>query len=49
MEKYIQLAQKLYTETKDEDILGSFLQVETTGTDDVAKVPRAVSEPKKKK
>ena len=41
--------QKLYTEPNDEDILGSFLQVETTGTDDVAKVPRAVSEPKKRK
>ena len=43
--------QKLYTEPKDEDVLGSFfrlLQVETTGTDDVAKVPRAVSEPKKR-
>ena len=49
MEKYIQLVQKLYMEPKDEDILGSFLQVETTGTDDVAKVPRAVSEPKKRK
>ena len=35
MEKYIQLVQKLYTEPKDEDILGSLLQVETTGTDDV--------------
>ena len=41
--------QKLYTEPKDEDILGSFLQVETTGTDHVAKVPRAVSEPKNRK
>ena len=41
--------QKLYTEPKDEDILGSFLQVETTGTDDVGKVPRAVPEPKKRK
>ena len=49
MEKYIQLVQKLYTEPKDEDILGSFLQVETTSTDDVAKVRRAVSEPKKRK
>ena len=42
MEKYIQLVLKLYTEPKDEDILGSFLQVETTGTDDVAKVPRFI-------
>ena len=49
MEKHIQLVQKLYTEPKDEDILGSLLQVETTGTDDVAKVLRAVSEPKKRK
>ena len=49
MEKYIQLAQKLYPEPKDEDVLRSFSQVETTGTDDVAKVPRAVSEPKKRK
>ena len=49
MEKYIQLVQKLYTEPKDEDILGSFLLVETTGTDDVAKVPRALSEPKERK
>ena len=49
MEKYIQLAQELYTEPKDEDILGSFWQVETTGTDDVAKVPRAVYETKKRK
>ena len=49
MEKYIQLVQKLYTEPNDEDILGSFVQVETTGTDEVAKVPRAVSEPKKRK
>ena len=47
--KHIQLVQKLYTEPNNEDILGSFLQVETTGTDDVAKVPRAVSEPKKRK
>ena len=49
MEKYIQLVQKLYTEPKDEDTLSSFLQVETTGTDDVAKVLTAVSEPKKRK
>ena len=41
MEKYIQLAQKLYTEPKDEDILGSFLQVETTETDDVGKIPES--------
>ena len=47
--KHIQLVQKLYTEPNDEDILGSFLQVETTGTDDVGKVPRAVSEQKKRK
>ena len=46
MEKYNQLVQKLYTEPKDEHILGSFLQIETT--DDVAKVPRAVSKPKNK-
>ena len=49
MEKYIQLVQKLYTKPQDEDILGSFLQVESTGNDDVAKVLRAVSEPKKRK
>ena len=49
MEKYIQLVQKLYMEPKDEDILGYLLQVETIGTDDVAKVTRAVSEPKKSK
>ena len=49
MEKYIQLVQKLYMEPKDEDILGSLLQVETTGTDDVAKVPRAVLNQKREK
>ena len=49
MVKYIQLVQKLHTEPKDEDILGSFLEVKTTGTDDAAKVPRDVSEPKKRK
>ena len=31
------LLQKLYTEPKDEDILSSFLQVETTGTDALQK------------
>ena len=41
--------QKLYTEATDDDILGSFLQVETTGTDDVAKLATAVSEPKNRK
>ena len=37
MVKYIQLVQKLHTEPEDEDILGSFLEVETTGTDDAEK------------
>ena len=50
MEKYIQLVQELYTEPKDEEILGSFLQVETGGANnDVARVTRSESEPKKKK
>ena len=49
MEKYIVLVLKLYVEPKDEDILGSFFQVETTGTDDVAKVPRAAAETKNRK
>lgn len=50
MEKYIKLVQELYTEPKDEDILGSFLQLET-GNNAVARIPRAESEsePKKKK
>ena len=49
MEKYIQLVQELYTEQKDEDILGSFLQAESTGINAVVRVPRDVPEPKKKK
>ena len=49
MEKYIQLVQELYTEPKDEDILGSFLQADATGINAVVRVPRDVPEPKKKK
>ena len=33
MEKYRQLVQELYTEPKDEEILGSFLHAEASGND----------------
>ena len=33
MEKYIQLVQELYTEPKDEEVLGSFLHAEANGND----------------
>ena len=33
MEKYRQLVQELYTEPKDEEILGSFLHAESNGND----------------
>ena len=33
MEKYIQFVQELYTEPKDEEILGSFLNAEVNSND----------------
>ena len=44
MEKHRQLVETLYTEPKDEEILGSFLHIEGT-----AEVPPVPVVPKKKK
>ena len=44
MERYKQLVGTLYTEPKEEEILGKFLQLENTGEQDLAPV-----EPKQKK
>ena len=50
MEKYIQLVQEFYTEPKDEEILGSYLQVEVAEGDKVTRaVPRNLPVQKKKK
>ena len=47
MEKYIQLVQRFYTEPKDEEILGSYLQVEAAEI--VVAAPRNLPVQKKKK
>ena len=44
MERYKQLVETLYTEPKEEEILGTFLQLENTGEQDLAPVA-----PKQKK
>ena len=44
MERYKQLVETLYTEPKEEQILGTFLQLENTGEQDLAPVA-----PKQKK
>ena len=50
MEKYIQLVQEFYTEPKDEEILGSYLQVEAAeGINVTRAVPRNPPVQKKKK
>ena len=49
MEKYAQLVKELYTEPKNEEILGSFLQAETTEDASINVAPRNVRAPKKKK
>ena len=38
MERYKQLVETLYTEPKEEEILGTFLQLEHTGKQDLAPV-----------
>ena len=38
MERYQQLGETLYTEPKEEEILGTFLQLENTGEQDLAPV-----------
>ena len=38
MERYKQLVETLYTEPKEEEILGTFLQLENTGEQDLAPV-----------
>ena len=50
MEKYIQLLQEFYTEPKDEEILGSYVQVEAAeGVNVTLAVPRNPPVQKKKK
>ena len=51
MEKYIQLVQEFYTEPKDGEILGSYLQVEAAaeGVNVTRAVPRNPPVQKKKK
>ena len=50
MEKYIQFVQEFYTEPKDEDILGSYLQVEAAeGVNVTRAVPRNPPVQKRKK
>ena len=44
MERYKQLVETLYTEPKEEEILGTFLQLENSGEQDLAPVA-----PKQKK
>ena len=47
MERYKQLIATLYTEPKDEEILGAFLQLENTGKQDlVPVVPKQKKKPK---
>ena len=47
MERYTQLVETLYTEPKEEEILGTFLQLENTGEQDLA--PVALKQKKKPK
>ena len=47
MERYKQLVETLYTETKEEEILETFLQLENTGKQDL--VPVATKQKKKPK
>ena len=49
MEKYTQLAQELYTEPNNEEILGSFLRAEAVDNDSITAAPSNVRAPKKKK
>ena len=47
MERYKQLVETLYTEPKEEDILGTFLQLENTGEQDLGPVaPKQKKKPK---
>ena len=47
MERYKQLVETLYTEPKEEEILGTFLQLEKTGEQDLAPVaPKQKKKPK---
>ena len=47
MERYKQLVETLYTEPKEEEILGTFLQLENTGEQDLAPVaPKQKKKPK---
>ena len=48
MERYKQLVETLYTEPKEEEILGTFLQLENTGEQDLAPVaPKQKKKPKR--
>ena len=45
MERYKQLVERLYTEPKEEEIFGKFLQLENTGEQDLAPVaPKCLPE-----
>ena len=47
MERYKQLVETLYTEPKEEEILGTFLQLENTGEQDLDPVaPKQKKKPK---
>ena len=47
MERYKQLVEILYTEPKEEEILGTFLQLENTDEQDLAPVaPKQKKKPK---
>ena len=47
MKRYKQLGETLYTEPKEEEILGTFLQLENTGEQDLAPVaPKQKKKPK---
>ena len=47
MERYKQLVETLYTESKEEEILGTFLQLENTDEQDLAPVaPKQKKKPK---
>ena len=47
MERYKQLVETPYTEPKEEEILGTFLQLENTGEQDLAPVaPKQKKKPK---
>ena len=48
MERYKQLVETLYTEPKEEEILGTFLELENTGEQDLAPVaPKQKKKPKR--